>query len=67
VAGAVVVSQSTYRILQALYEVRLRLFEIVLLSMASAAVLTWLASSTIVNPIVRLRYMAAALASRPGD
>ena len=37
VTGAVVVSQSTYRILQALYEVRLRLFEIVLLSMASAA------------------------------
>ena len=40
VTGAVVVSQSTYRILQALYEVRLRLFEIVLLSMAVAAVLT---------------------------
>ena len=67
VTGAVVVSQSTYRILQALYEVRLRLFEIVLLSMASAAVLTWIASSTIVNPIVRLRYMAAALASRRSD
>ena len=67
VTGAVVVSQSTFRILQALYEVRLRLFEIVLLSMASAAVLTWLASSTIVNPIVRLRSMAAALASRGSD
>ena len=67
VTGAVVVSQSTFRILQALYEVRLRLFEIVLLSMASAAVLTWIASSTIVNPIVRLRSMAAALASRGSD
>jgi two-component system sensor histidine kinase ChvG len=67
IAGAVVVSQSTYRILQALYRVRLRLFEIVLLSLASAAVLTWLASSTIVNPIVRLRYMAAALTSRRGE
>ena len=67
VAGAVVVSQSTYRILQALYQVRLRLFEIVLLSMASAAVLTWIASSTIVDPIVRLRHMAGALASRRSD
>jgi two-component system sensor histidine kinase ChvG len=67
VTGAVVVSQSTYRILQALYDVRLRLFEIVLLSMAAAAALTWLASSTIVNPIVRLGHMAAALASRRTD
>lgn len=67
VMGAVVVSQSTFRILQALYDVRLRLFEIVLLSMASAALLTWIASSTIVNPIVRLRHMAAALASRRSD
>lgn len=67
VTGAVVVSQSTFRILQALYDVRLRLFEIVLLSMVSAAVLTWLASSTIVNPIVRLRSMAAALTSRGSD
>ena len=67
VAGAVVVSQSTYRILQALYDVRLRLFEIVLLSMAVAAVLTRVASSTIVNPIVRLRKTAAALATGRGE
>ncbi len=67
VLGAVVVSQSTYRILQALYDVRLRLFEIVLLSMAVAAVLTRLASSTIVNPIVRLRRTAAALATGRGE
>ena len=67
IAGAVVVSQSTYRILQALYDVRLRLFEIVLLSMVVAAVLTRVASSTIVTPIVRLRRSAAAMATGRGE
>ena len=67
IAGAVVVSQSTFRILQALYDVRLRLFEIVLLSMAVAAVLTRVASSTIVNPIVRLRQTAGALTTGRGE
>ena len=66
VTGAVVVSQSTFRILQALYDVRLRLFEIVLLSLAAAAVLTWIVSQTIVNPIVRLRQAAAGLATGRG-
>jgi len=66
IVGAVVVSQSTFRILQALYDVRLRLFQIVLLSMAVAAVLTRVASSTIVTPIVRLRRSAAALATGRG-
>ena len=66
VVGAVVVSQSTFRILQALYDVRLRLFEIVLLSLAVATALTWIASSTIVNPILRLKEGAAALTSRRG-
>ena len=64
ILGAVVVSQSIYRILQALYDVRLRLFEIVLLSMAVAAVLTGVASSTIVNPIVRCAERRER--SRPG-
>ncbi|MEO6212030.1 MAG: stimulus-sensing domain-containing protein [Vicinamibacterales bacterium] len=63
-AGAVVVSQSTFRILQALYDVRLRLFEIVLMSIAAAGILTRIASSTIVKPVVRLRHTAVALASR---
>jgi two-component system sensor histidine kinase ChvG len=66
VTGAVVVSQSTFRILQALYDVRLRLFEIVLLSLAAAAVLTWVVSKTIVNPIVRLGRVAAGLATGRG-
>lgn len=66
VIGAVVVSQSTFRILQALYDVRLRLFEIVLLSLGAAAVLTWLVSQTIVTPVVRLRHAAAEVAAGRG-
>ena len=66
VLGAVVVSQSTFRILQALYDVRLRLFEIVLLSLGAAAVLTLVASSTIVNPLLRLQQAAAGLTGRSG-
>lgn len=56
--GAVSVSQSTYRILQALYTVRLRIFRIVVFTLALSglisAVLTW----TIVVPIRRLRRAA---------
>lgn len=66
VLGAVVVSQSTFRILQALYDVRLRLFEIVLLSLGFATVLTLVASSTIVNPLLRLQQAAAGLTGRSG-
>jgi two-component system sensor histidine kinase ChvG len=64
VAGAVVVSQSTFRILQALYEVRLRIFEIVLASVAAAALLSVIASVQIVRPLARLRRQATALADR---
>lgn len=60
--GAVTVSQSTYRILQALYTVRLRIFRIVVFTLALSglisAVLTW----TIVVPIRRLRRAANAYA-----
>jgi two-component system sensor histidine kinase ChvG len=62
--GAVVVSQSTFRILQALYEVRLRIFEVVLLSLIAAAALTTIAATTIVRPLKRLRRQATALAER---
>jgi two-component system sensor histidine kinase ChvG len=71
VTGAVVVSQSTYRILQALYKVRLRIFEVVLVSVALAAVLTVFASATVVRPVAQLRAAATALATRqaklPGE
>jgi len=71
VGGAVVVSQSTFRVLQALYDVRLRIFEVVVGSMVAAMFLTALAAATVVRPITRLRDEAAALAERrkplPGE
>jgi two-component system, OmpR family, sensor histidine kinase ChvG len=66
ISGAVVVSQSTFRILQALYDIRLRLFEIIVASIIAAAGLTTLAATTIVRPLVRLRRRADALAERRG-
>jgi two-component system sensor histidine kinase ChvG len=66
VAGAVVVSQSTYRVLQALYDVRLRIFQVVVASIAAAAVLTTLAAMTIVQPLRRLRRQAAVLTEHRG-
>jgi two-component system sensor histidine kinase ChvG len=64
IIGAAVVSQSTFRILQALYEVRLRIFEIVLASVAVAIVLGLVMSQAIVRPLVRLQRAALALADR---
>jgi two-component system sensor histidine kinase ChvG len=64
VVGAVLVSQSTFRILQALYDVRLRIFQIVVSSLAAAVVLSLLVSATFVRPLVRLRHTALALADR---
>jgi two-component system sensor histidine kinase ChvG len=64
VVGAAVVSQSTLRILQALYDVRLRIFQIVIASMAAALALSIVASATIVRPLVRLRRAAMALSDR---
>jgi two-component system sensor histidine kinase ChvG len=64
IIGAVLVSQSTYRILQALYDVRLRVFEVVVASALAAALLTVLAAMTIVRPLRRLRHQAIALAER---
>ena len=66
ITGAVVVSQSTFRILSALYAVRLRVFEIILGSLLAAALLTALAATTIVRPLTRLRRQAATLAERRG-
>ena len=64
VVGAAVVSQSTLRILQALYDVRLRIFQIVIASMAAALALSIVVSATIVRPLVRLRRAAMALSDR---
>ena len=64
VTGAVVVSQSTFRTLQALYSLRLRIFEIVVASIVLAALLSALMSATIVRPLVKLRSAATSLAER---
>jgi two-component system sensor histidine kinase ChvG len=64
VTGVALISQSTFRILQALYAVRLRIFEIVLASIVAAIVLGLLVSATIVRPLVHLRRAAVALSDR---
>jgi len=66
VVGAVLVSQSTWRLLQDLYDVRLAILQVFLASMAVAAVLSLLASTTIARPLGRLRGEAAALLDRRG-
>jgi two-component system sensor histidine kinase ChvG len=66
VIGAVVVSQSTFRVLQAIYDVRLRIFEVVVASVLAAAVFTTLGAMTIVRPLRRLRRQAAALTEHRG-
>ena len=64
IVGAALVSQSTFRILQALYDVRLRIFEIVVASIGAAVIIGLLMSATIVRPLVRLRGAALALSDR---
>jgi two-component system sensor histidine kinase ChvG len=61
VTGAVLVSQSTYRILASLVEVRYDIFKVFLISVAAAVVLSLLVSATIDRPLRRLREEANAL------
>jgi two-component system sensor histidine kinase ChvG len=66
VAGAVVVSQSTSRIMSALYAVRLDVFQVFLASFAVAIVLTLLMATTIARPLARLRHRAEDILDRRG-
>jgi two-component system sensor histidine kinase ChvG len=66
VIGAVLVSQSTWRILRALYDVRLDIFKVILLSVLVAAVLSLLVSTTIARPLRALRDEANDLVDRRG-
>jgi two-component system sensor histidine kinase ChvG len=61
VTGAVLVSQSTYRILRDLYELRLRVFEIFLVSVGAAVILSLVAGTTIVRPLAHLRRQAGQI------
>jgi two-component system sensor histidine kinase ChvG len=66
VEGAVLVSQSTGRILQALYAVRLDVFRVFLVSLSAAMILTLLMSTTIARPLSRLRQRAEEILDRRG-
>jgi two-component system, OmpR family, sensor histidine kinase ChvG len=66
VVGAVLVSQSTGRVLAALREVRLGIFRVFLASVAAAVVLSLLVATTILRPIGRLRREAQAIVDRRG-
>jgi two-component system, OmpR family, sensor histidine kinase ChvG len=66
VAGAVLVSQSTLRILQDLYDLRLASFKVFLASLLVAALLSVLVATTIVRPLARLRREATAILDRRG-
>ena len=66
VVGAVLVSQSTFRILTDLYELRLDILTIFLLSLATAIGLSLLAGLTITRPLQRLS-AAALIALDPSD
>jgi two-component system sensor histidine kinase ChvG len=66
VVGVALVSQSTLRLLQDLYEVRLAIFQVFLASVAVAVVLSLLVSTTIARPLRRLRSEASAVLDRRG-
>jgi two-component system sensor histidine kinase ChvG len=66
VVGAVVVSQSTTRIMATLYAVRLDVFRVFLASLAVAVVLTLVVATTIARPLSRLRRRAGEILDRRG-
>jgi len=66
VTHVVLVSQSTFRILQRLYDVRLRMFQVVVVSLAVALAFTVIGSLTIVRPLRQLRDDAEALVDHHG-
>lgn len=66
VVGAVLVSKSTFQILGSIYELRLSTFQVVLLSVLAAIVLTLLVSTTIARPISKLQKEALAILDRRG-
>ena len=66
VVGVVLVSQSTFRILEALYEVRLGVFQIFLATVVVAVVLSLLVATTIARPLRRLARQAQEVVDRRG-
>jgi len=66
VVGAVLVSQSTARILRALDAVRIGVFKVFLASLGVAIVLSLVVATTIARPLARLRRQAEAVLDRRG-
>ena len=66
VVSVVLVSQSTFRILQRLYLVRLKMVKVVAISLAVALIFTVVGSLTIVRPLRQLRDDAEALVDHHG-
>ncbi len=64
--GAVLVSQSTFRLLNGLYEVRLAVFKVFVGSVVAAVILSLLLAGTIARPLTLLGNEAAALLDRRG-
>lgn len=58
IAGVVLASQSTWRTLQTIYEIRRSLFQIFLVSLVLALALSFLLSLTISRPLRRMQAMA---------
>lgn len=65
-AGAVLVSQSTVKVLRALDEVRLEIFQVVLISLAVALLVSLFLAGTIARPLRRLAGEARDLLDRQG-
>ncbi len=66
VEGVVLVSQSTYRIFQILYGIRLGVFRVFLASLGVALLISILVAMTIARPISRLKSRAEELLDRRG-
>ena len=66
VVGVVLVSQSTYRILRDLYELRLEILTVFLISLAAAVALSLLASTTIASPVRKLNKQARDILDHHG-
>jgi two-component system sensor histidine kinase ChvG len=66
VVAVVLVSESTWRLLQALYDVRLRIFEVIVLSLIAAALLSMIVAATIARPLRALQVDAATVLDHRG-
>ncbi len=66
VVGAVLVSQSTWRVMKTLYDVRLDVARVVLISLMVAGALSLLLGLTIARPLARLRRRSEEILDRRG-